>query len=1050
MSADAEPSFLRATAQRAGSLVLYAPRRAVDAVLPSGGRARRWVPSVLLPPSSGAAGAAAREVAAAPPRPAAPSTASTTPSSQALLLPSPLTYLTSAYLFTSLSLAFLLHRIHHLVPPRTRTSLHSQTSSSSGGVARVLSPAVQIGCRAPGLLLMLRAAVGLWVALSGAGREGGLEWLRQGGGGGLPGAAGRAAARALVWSTAWAGKGAFASFISSPASSSSADGWGAAGAAAAAGADHASLLWSTFLAIASSLVCETFTRALSDDLPSVHHFNLLSFSFLLHVHSAPPLSGSGAGAGGRESASPTSLLGANRDLYTYLLLTLLELTTLQLSYCLPFLPSFRRHPTHPPPRRRTTSTPRPHRLAITALFSLLSQYFALRSWVRLFSPPAPSSGGSAGGDEASAAARHAGDAVVSIWLNKAPEVGLEVVVGVSLGLKALAALIRGEELSRENIVGHPALAPSREEDYGVALIKYATHLLSSTRLSGLALELSPLEVLPLSLSTPLTSLGLLDPPLTAEELDRMRKEEERIMADEAAAGGGGGGTGVVLRANGEVWFDEPVPLDELEGLRRRGGLAASSSEVDSPPGPHGPGCTCGAEQHPLPPDGFAHEIRRVTIEDRHNPLSSSSPYSSSSPSGGGSDAFLFDPSTHAHAYAPGGASMVHLEGQRKGALWRLLKLVGRIGVYVVWWVVSGVRAAAGRAWGRWWRGEVDVSGWRAGGGGRERGRGRTPALGGEEGGEEEDDDGGEYVPRGEEEGEDEEGWSSSEEDESEELHPQNESDEDELALLSPPPRSPLRQRRMRSPFSPFSPSAPTDADDLSNPLALYSDLSHPPSSPYTSSARPALPHRTTSTSTSTDLVLSSTPTSGATLTPEDLAPYLLAHHLRPASAGPLTRRRYSALLPSASSSSHQHSHPHSHPHPYADNASDEAYQAAAEASTSSAMVQRRRSVLSSFSSASSAGGGGDVREAMEKRREEWREGRSRFCVVCTVEERSVVLWPCRCLCLCEPCRAALADRTTTSSASSTGGAPGAEGASGGAICPTCRTPVQAFSRIYIP
>jgi hypothetical protein len=122
----------------------------------------------------------------------------------------------------------------------------------------------------------------------------------------------------------------------------------------------------------------------------------------------------------------------------------------------------------------------------------------------------------------------------------------------------------------DNIVGHPSSAPSREEDYAVALIKcvpfilmafpprptvcpshrYTTHLLSTTRLSGLALEISPLEVLPLSLSTPLSSLGLL-PPHAHSHMHLSDAELEAMQARELEALGGTG-TGVVLRGNGEV------------------------------------------------------------------------------------------------------------------------------------------------------------------------------------------------------------------------------------------------------------------------------------------------------------------------------------------------------------------------------------------------------------------------------------------------------------------------------------------------------------------
>jgi hypothetical protein len=413
-----QSSFLRATAQRAGSLVLWAPRRAVNSLPPLPEGVRVWVPSFSL----GEAASLQQQPTAGGITAASASSASPSPSPAGLItFPSPITFLTSSYLFTSLLLAFLLHRIHHIVPPRTRTAL-SRTPDSA--LRRVLSPAVQVGCRAPGMLLMLKSASGLAIALAlSSGHE--LNWLKQGGEPNWVRWGVKGGAKALVWATAWAGKGTLGRFLAVKAMKSTVE------------INHPSLLWQTFLAIALSLSCETFVRALSDDLPSVHHFNLLSFSFLLHVHSAST-------SGGKKNAGAGQGSG-DEELYIYLLLTLFELLTLQTSYSLPFL--FPASYATPSTRRRTPSAARarPYRLPITAFFSLLSQFFAIRSWVRLFTAsPIISNGG--GG--AVAGSRRADLEIFStIWLNKVPEVCFQVIVGVSLGLKLLAALIRGEEVS---------------------------------------------------------------------------------------------------------------------------------------------------------------------------------------------------------------------------------------------------------------------------------------------------------------------------------------------------------------------------------------------------------------------------------------------------------------------------------------------------------------------------------------------------------------------------------------------------------------------------
>ncbi|GAA5974277.1 hypothetical protein JCM11641_006708 [Rhodosporidiobolus odoratus] len=895
-----QPSFLRSTAQRAGSLALWAPRQAVARSVPR--YMQSYLPSTLLPPHP----------ASSIPSPS--SAAPTSSSSSPLALPSPITFLTSAYLFLALFLAFFLHRIHHLVPPRL-SSRHSPTSA----VKRVLTPAVQLGCRAPGTLLMLRAALGLVIAIA-AGDSTQLNWWSQGQG--WTGTAAKGAAKLLVWSTAWAGKGTLGSFLASSVDPENP--WTV---------NHSSLLWSSFISIAVCLACETFVRALSDDAQHTNHFNLLSYAFLLHVHSAPS-----------PSTSSGAVAANNRELYIYILLTLLELSTLQLSYAFPFLV---RSPTPTQLRRRRKS---PYRLAISAFYSLLSQYFAVRSWIRIF-------------DGTGSQAKEGRELEVfsTIWLNKVPELCFEIVVVTSLGLKGLAALIRNEEMSFENIVGH-ATPPSRDEDYAVALIKFTTHLLTSTRLSGLAFELSPLEVLPAAVSSSLTGLGLLDAPPTAAELARA-EHEARTM-----------GTGVVLRSSGEVWFDEPVPPSAAQdGLRTRRSTAGTGADSSGEP-----------SRPERVPDGFGHEIRRITVEDRENPL----------------------PLEEGAMIYPGQRDMMPLEGERKTALWRFVAVAARIVLYCSWWLVSRSRwmLRAGLAKLGWrraeWEMEMSLRASRSGLGRERRERSRSllpvPTKAPEDGllEEEEEEEDGDFVPGREPEA----GYSSSEEsEESEEEREWDwETDGEDAAAAR----------------------AAAD-EDVTDPLTLFTDLSQPPSSSRPSARRSA----------SNDLVISNQ--EGVAMTPHELAPYLLAHHLTPSSSAPLTRTRYRSLLPPAPPSQRQ-----------SPLYSNEA--------TSSAIDAHRSALISRATTEGLQHTEGGLEGWMERRREEWREGRSRFCVVCTVEERSVVLWPCRCLCLCDPCRSALADRTTTTSATASAFEDGASASAGGAICPTCRTPVAGFSRIYIP
>ncbi|KAI0053945.1 hypothetical protein FA95DRAFT_1480416 [Auriscalpium vulgare] len=130
--------------------------------------------------------------------------------------------------------------------------------------------------------------------------------------------------------------------------------------------------------------------------------------------------------------------------------------------------------------------------------------------------------------------------------------------------------------------------------------------------------------------------------------------------------------------------------------------------------------------------------------------------------------------------------------------------------------------------------------------------------------------------------------------------------------------------------------------------------------------------------------LSVTAASGAS------APLLLAH-MTDTSSSPLTRRRYSTLLA-------------------------QPVQSRDEEGEWAQFVEHRRVVAS----------------ASEKARED--DERRRNCVICTVEERQIICWPCRCLALCDDCRENLASRFSASRHT----------------CPCCRQAVEGFSRIYIP
>ncbi|THU80622.1 hypothetical protein K435DRAFT_767892 [Dendrothele bispora CBS 962.96] len=63
-----------------------------------------------------------------------------------------------------------------------------------------------------------------------------------------------------------------------------------------------------------------------------------------------------------------------------------------------------------------------------------------------------------------------------------------------------------------------------------------------------------------------------------------------------------------------------------------------------------------------------------------------------------------------------------------------------------------------------------------------------------------------------------------------------------------------------------------------------------------------------------------------------------------------------------------------------------------------------------------------------------RDDGRRNCVICTVEARQIICWPCRCLSMCDECRESLAARSSASKHR----------------CPCCRRTVEGYSRIFIP
>jgi hypothetical protein len=111
----------------------------------------------------------------------------------------------------------------------------------------------------------------------------------------------------------------------------------------------------------------------------------------------------------------------------------------------------------------------------------------------------------------------------------------------------------------------------------------------------------------------------------------------------------------------------------------------------------------------------------------------------------------------------------------------------------------------------------------------------------------------------------------------------------------------------------------------------------------------------------------------------DLQPVLLAH-LTSSSTSPLTRRRYNALLHPPTSPS---------PSPLRQTSSSRSMMSMDQ------VAEDRRSLIST-----------NPRDTGDS----WDDERRKACVICTIEPRNTILWPCRCLALCDECRESLAAR----------------------------------------
>lgn len=162
-------------------------------------------------------------------------------------LPTPFSFLSSAFSLSLILTAILVNRIHHLVPPRRPSS-------------NALSPYLLLCLRLPSLLLLLRSICLLGAVLSLAnGYNPFFDYPSL-----------TFVTKLLLKATFWAGKGILPRLLPS---GSSLD-----GITQDAGSENAAVLWQVFLGVGLSVITEAFVRALNDNLEETQGFNLLSVS----------------------------------------------------------------------------------------------------------------------------------------------------------------------------------------------------------------------------------------------------------------------------------------------------------------------------------------------------------------------------------------------------------------------------------------------------------------------------------------------------------------------------------------------------------------------------------------------------------------------------------------------------------------------------------------------------------------------------------------------------------------------------------------------------
>lgn len=168
---------------------------------------------------------------------------------------------------------------------------------------------------------------------------------------------------------------------------------------------------------------------------------------------------------------------------------------------------------------------------------------------------------------------------------------------------------------------------------------------------------------------------------------------------------------------------------------------------------------------------------------------------------------------------------------------------------------------------------------------------------------------------------------------------------------------------------------------------------------------------------------------------------LLKHMMRPDHAPPLTRSEYRQLM--------LHT-PSEKPRESTISTLSKSTKQNAWASTAALLALSSRADLAMAQSASDRNTQFALLRLLQERRvhsarQHLSEGDlARLCVVCCCEPRTIINWPCRCLALCDECREILATQQKTTVTRSSHGVLPVQ------LCPTCRTPVMGFSRMYLP